>query len=101
LEDFESIPSIFKDEVFTQAFEKAEIANYNIAEFDRYQASLKVFRDNKAVYDYAVETAFDDGKTEGLIEGKLGIAKALKENGVRMEIIIKTTGLSESEIDKL
>ncbi|OYU85746.1 MAG: hypothetical protein CFE24_00640 [Flavobacterium sp. BFFFF2] len=101
LEDFESIPTIFKDDVFTNAFEKAEIANYNTAELGKYEASLKVFRDNKAVYDYAVETAFDDGKTEGVVEGKLVVAKALKENGVPMEIIIKTTGLSESEIGKL
>ena len=109
LEDFERIPAIFKDDVFKNAFEKAEIANYNTAELDKYQASLKVFRDNKAVYDYAVETAFDDGKTEGMtegiskgmIEGKLEVAKALKENGVPTEIIMKTTGLSESEIGKL
>jgi len=29
LEDFQSIPEIFKDEVFIQAFEKAEIAKYS------------------------------------------------------------------------
>ncbi|OYU84739.1 MAG: hypothetical protein CFE24_05435 [Flavobacterium sp. BFFFF2] len=97
LEDFESIPTIFKDDVFSKAFEKAEIANYNTTELNRYEASLKVFRDNKAVYDYAVETAFD----EGISKGKLEVAKGLKENGVPIEIIVKTTGLSEGEIERL
>jgi len=97
LEDFQTIPAIFKDEVFTQAFEKAELAKFNQTEMDNYETSLKVFRDNKAVYDYARVTAFDEGKSEG----KLEIAKALKENGISIDIIIKTTGLSENEITGL
>ena len=105
LEDFQTIPSIFKDAVFTQAFEKAELAKFNQTEMDHYETSLKVFRDNKAVYDYARDTAYDEGKSEGLLEGKLEgkleIAKALKENGISTEIIIITTGLSENEIARL
>jgi len=97
LEDFEIIPAIFKDEVFTQAFEKAELAKFNQTELDNYETSLKVFRDNKAVYDYARDTAFDEGKLEGILE----IAKALKENGISNDIIINTTGLSEDEITRL
>jgi predicted transposase/invertase (TIGR01784 family) len=83
--------------VFAQAFEKAELAKYGQAELESYEYSLKVFRDNKAVYDYALDTAFEGGKTERSIE----IAKALKESGIPTEIISKTTGLSQSEIDKL
>ena len=41
------------------------------------------------------------GKLQGELEGKLQIAKALKETGIATDIIIKTTGLSESEINKL
>jgi len=40
-------------------------------------------------------------KLEGKLEGKLEIAKVLKESGISTDIIIKTTGLSESEINKL
>ena len=35
LEDFQTIPAIFIDEVFTQAFEKAELARYGVAELER------------------------------------------------------------------
>ncbi len=97
LEDFQSIPAIFEDEIFIQAFEKAEIAKYSEREFNEYQQSLKYFRDNNATFDYAIETAFDEGKMERSIE----IAKTLKANGVSSDIISKSTGLSESQIEGL
>jgi predicted transposase/invertase (TIGR01784 family) len=105
LEDFQTIPAIFKDEVFTQAFEKAELAKFDQAELDNYEYSLKVFRDNKAVFDYALTTAkeiaFDEGMSEGKLEGKLEIAKSAKHMGFSIADIIKLTGLSENEINKL
>jgi len=109
LEDFQNIPAIFKDEVFTQAFEKAELANFKQDELDRYEYSLKVFRDNKATYDYAVETAFEEGTSkgiaegisQGLMEGILKVAKGLKASGIPTDLIAETTGLSIDEIEKL
>jgi predicted transposase/invertase (TIGR01784 family) len=97
LEDFQSIPTVFKDEVFTQAFEKAELAKFGQAELESYEYSLKVFRDNKAVFEYAIDTAFDEGK----IEGKIEVAKKLKLKGLSSSDIADLTGLTESEIDKL
>ena len=101
LEDFQNIPSIFKDEVFIKAFEKAELTKLGQAELDSYENSLKIYRDLKGVID----TAFDDGKAEGKIEGKIEskieIATALKESGVPINIISKATGLSGSEIENL
>lgn len=93
LEDFQTIPSIFKDEVFEQAFEKAELAKYNQIELSNYENSLKSYRDLKGVLD----TAFEDGK----IEGKIEVAKALKESGVSAEIIAFTTGLTKDKIELL
>jgi len=101
LEDFQTIPSIIADEVFTQAFEKAEIAKFGQDELANYEYSLKTFRDNKAVYDYAVDTAFDEGMLKGLLEGKLEIAKSLKKLGVPTETIVEATGLAREEIEKL
>jgi predicted transposase/invertase (TIGR01784 family) len=117
LEDFQTIPTIFKDEVFIQAFEKAELAKFVQAELDGYESSLKTFRDNKAVYDYAMDTAFDEGKQagilagiqegilagklEGKLEGKLDTAKSFKKLGVAIETIIEATRLTKEEIEKL
>ncbi len=93
LEDFQTIPAIFKDEVFTQAFEKAELAKFGQEELYNYEMNLKIYRD----YKNTVDTAFDDGKTFRNLE----VAKALKDNGVDVEIISKSTGLSKEEIQKL
>ncbi len=109
LEDFQHIPLIFKDKIFSQAFETAELAKFDRTEMDKYEYSLKVFRDNKATFDYAVDNARDEGKLAGKIEGRIEgelkakqeIAKAMKENGIDNKTIAKTTGLSEAEIDKL
>lgn len=89
LEDFQTIPTIFKDEIFTQAFEKAEIARFDQTELDRYENSLKMYRDLKGVID----TAFDEGKME--------VAKSAKQMGLSTADITKLTGLSENEINKL
>ncbi len=93
LEDFQTIPSIFTDEVFSQAFEKAELAKFGQTELASYENSLKIYRDLKGVID----TAFDEGK----FEGKLETAKSLKKLGVSIETIVEATGLSKEEIEKL
>jgi predicted transposase/invertase (TIGR01784 family) len=93
LEDFQTIPTIFADEVFTQAFEKAEIAKFGQIELDIYENSLKTYRDLKGVID----TAFDDGKLEGI----LLVAKKLKDKGMDSLLIIEATGLTRDEIERL
>ena len=101
LEDFQTIPTIFADEIFTQAFEKAELAKFEPAEMDSYQRSLKIFRDNKNTFDYAIETATKTALEQGLLQGRIEVAKQLKDNGISVEIIAKSTGLTKEEIDKL
>jgi len=93
LEDFQDIPTIFTDAIFNQAFEKAELANFNQVELDNYENSLKVYRDLNGVIDTAYE--------EGLIDGKKAIAKTLKTNGYSISEIAKLTGLSETEINEI
>lgn len=93
LEDFQNIPAIFADEVFEQAFKKAELSKLEQADRDKYESSLKVYRDLKGVID----TAFDEGK----IEGKIEIAKQAIKMGLPLTDIMKLTGLSEEEIKKL
>ena len=89
LEDFQNIPEVFKDEVFVQAFEKAEIAKYTERERTEYEESLKIYRD----YKNTIDTAFDEGINK--------VAKNLKKEGTEIELIIKVTGLTKEQIDKL
>jgi len=59
--------------------------------------SLLDYWSNKAVLD----TAFAEGKEEGIAETKLSIAQQLKAQGFALEIIIQVTGLSQAEIERL
>ena len=79
LEDFQSIPAIFSDEVFEKAFEKAELSKLGHVDLNKYENSLKFYRD----YKNTIDTAFDEGK----IEGKIETAKKLKALGVDINII--------------
>jgi len=117
LEDFQSIPSIFSDEIFEKAFEKAELAKFGQEEMDKYESSLKLYRDLKGVIDTAFidgrsegkiegleegrQEGLEEGRLEGLEEGKYNMAKLLKDNGVQIQLIIQTTGLTREEIDLL
>jgi len=109
LEDFEEIPAILNEEVFVKGFEAAEIANFDKKQMVEYEDSLKIYRDLKGV----VDTSFEDGEIKGMEKGeKIGmekgekkkaieIAKILKKDGIDIEIISKSTGLSNEEIEKL
>jgi predicted transposase/invertase (TIGR01784 family) len=101
LEDFQTIPTIFNDAVFSQAFEKAEIAKYGPIELDKYEDSLKIYRDLKGVIDTAFDEGKMEGKQEGKLEGKIETAKSLKLLGIAVDIISKSTGLTKEEIEKL
>ena len=97
LEDFQNIPTIFSDEVFEQAFEKAELSKLGQSDLDKYENSLKVYRD----YKNTIDTAFDEGKIEGeLVRTKI-IARQAKQMGLSTDDISKLTGLSEEEIKGL
>jgi len=93
LEDFQTIPTIIADEVFNQAFEKAELAKFGQKDLYDYEMNLKIYRD----YKNTVNTAFDEGK----LEGKLETAKSLKILGVPIETIIEATGLTKDVIERL
>ena len=63
-------------------------------DFDRYIDAVMSQND-------VLDTAKMEGRAEGRAEEKLENARNLKSLGVSMEIIMKATGLSAEEIEKL
>lgn len=47
------------------------------------------------------EAVFQEGREEGREEGKLEIAKNMLKDNLPLEVIVKYTGLSKEEIEKL
>jgi len=101
LEDFDEIPSVLRMPVFEKAFDTAEYVRYSPAMQEMYQDNLKVYRDNRNV----VETAQIEGEAKGRVEGRnereIEIARNMKAEGFDTAMIIKMTGLSAEEIERL
>lgn len=98
LEDFQTIPDIFKNEVvFEQAFEKAALARFDDAQWETYERSLKDYRDMKGYID----TAFSDGEIKGKKEGRTEIVMKMKQKGFSIDEIADITGLSAADISRL
>ena len=93
LHKLDRVPEKLKENIFLQLFETAEISKFSQQEYQEYENSLKYYRD--------IKNSLDTAKEEGKIEGKIEVAKNLLENGVDIEIIINSTGLTEKEINEL
>ena len=93
LSELQDRPQQLQDRIFQKLFDTAEIAKFTAEERVAYEESLKYYRDIKNV----VDTSREEGKEERTLE----IARELKKNGIPIEMIVKSTGLSKKEIDKL
>ena len=88
---------------------EAAIAKFTPQEIREYEASKKAYRDIKN----SIDTAKQEGKQEGLAEGmelgmkkgknerSLEIAKTMLADGVDINLIMKYSGLTQEQIDKL
>ena len=118
-------PQALREKVFTKLFEEAEIAKFTPKELREYENSLKAYRDVKNSIDTALEQGREQGRAEGRAEGieqglkqglkqgraegieqglktgKVEIAKNMLSLGMDMDLIVKTTGLTKSEIESL
>lgn len=73
------------------------IAKFTQEELLSYENSLKYYRDLKNSLDLARE----EGKLEGKIEEKMEVIQKGKEEGLSIEILVKLTGLSRAEVEKI
>ena len=101
LDSFDHVPDILNEPIFIKGFEVAEISHLRPEHYENYLKSLLNYWEIKNVQD----TAFNEGRLAGIAavkaEGKIEAAKALKQQGVAMDIIAATTGLTVQEIQKL
>ena len=114
-------PKALQDRIFDKFFEQAEIAKYSDDEREKYESSVKDYRDYINTIDTAHQKGWNEGRAEGLEEGRaeghakgleegraegraeerLSNARSLKDNGVPIEVIANSLGLTKEEIDTL
>ena len=95
-EDVEGIKMI--DNEFVQKAED-ELEYINADEEERMRAKFR----ERAEWDYnaSMKSMYSAGKSDGIKEQSISIAKKMLEKNLDIEIIIETTGLTKEEIEKL
>lgn len=93
LNRLERIPDRLRERIFERLFEVAEVAKFSREELISYEDSLKYYRDLKN----SLDTAFEEGKVEGLRE----VIKNGSTAGVDVKTLAKLTGLSEVEVSRI
>lgn len=109
MEIFDRMPWAAQYAAFKRLSEICEVAALTPRERERYEESIKVYRDNLAIAERAVEEGFAKGHAEGLAEGlaegehrkQIDIALQMKKAGLPLEQITQFTGLSVDEINHL
>jgi predicted transposase/invertase (TIGR01784 family) len=105
LNRLDKVPDKLRERVFEKLFETAEIAKFTPDQIRSYEDSLKYYRDLKNSLDTAkeegIEIGVEKGREEGREERNIEIAKEMIVAGESIEKIIKYTGLSREQIEKL
>jgi predicted transposase/invertase (TIGR01784 family) len=95
------MPWILQDSVFKKLSEIAEVASLNNDERKQYDESLRHYRDTLIVMEGQYLEGEKKGHAEGRAEEKIDNARSLKKNGVPIDIISKSLGLTPEEIEAL
>lgn len=94
-------PAALQERVFTRLFEQAEISKFNPTELLQYEDSVNAYRDIVNAIKTAEKKKFEEGLAEGEKKRTREIAAKMKASGMSVDDIMKITGMSEEEINKL
>ena len=101
MEILQRMPFLAQDAVFKRLSEIAEVASLTKEERQRYDESLRHYRDTIAVMHGQYLEGQEKGRAEGRAEGRADVAKTMKESGVSLADIVKFTGLDEEQVRQL
>ena len=97
LENFEDIPAILNEPIFTQAFQTAKVANFSTQERSEYEKSRLSYIGIKQVTSTAEADGVQKGKEDKEKEAVLGFY----ENDVPISIIAKPLKITEGKVREL
>ena len=101
METLNRMPWAAQNSVFRRLEEIGEVSAMSKEERMKYDYALKKYRDTLAVMRGAEMKGVEKGRAEGRAEERLANARSLKANGIGMDVIVKSLGLTPEEIDKL
>ena len=106
------MPFKARKSVFEKLEKIVDIASLSKEEREKYDESIKVYRDNLAVMAYAKEKerkeaergraeGLEKGRAEGTKQAQIDIARKLKDRGCAVEEIADITGLTLNELKEI
>ena len=95
------MPWAAQNAVFQRLADIAEVSKLNKEERLEYDHALKRYRDTLNAMNGAELKGIEKGRAEGRAEEKTENARSLKANGVPVEVIAKSLGLTPEEIEAL
>ena len=93
--------SLLTDFGFDRLFEEAEIAKFTPQEMREYETSKMAYRDIKNSVDTAKREGIAEGMEKGMNKKALDIARNMLADGVDLNLIMKYSGLTQEQIEKL
>ena len=100
-ENLKLMPESVKDEGLKEAYTEANQQNWTKEELEDYQRASIKERDEIGRIEFAEKKGKIKGKIEGKIESKIEMVRLMKADGETTEKIIRYTGLTNDEIEKL
>ena len=93
--------SLLTDFGFDRLFEEAEIAKFTPQEMREYEFSKMAYRDIENSVDTAKREGIAEGMEKGMNQKALDIARNMLADGVDLNLIMKYSGLTQEQIEKL
>ena len=93
--------SLLTDFGLDRLFEEAEIAKFTPQEMSEYEFSKMAYRDIKNSVDTAKREGIAEGMEKGMNQKALDIARNMLADGVDLNLIMKYSGLTQEQIEKL
>ena len=93
--------SLLTDFGLDRLFEEAEIAKFTPQEMREYEFSKMAYRDIKNSVDTTKREGIAEGMEKGMNQKALDIARNMLADGVDLNLIMKYSGLTQEQIEKL
>ena len=101
MDTLKRMPFRARKSVFEKLEEVVTLSSLTRAEREKYDESLKTYRDRLAEMAFAQQEGREKGRAEGRAEEKLKNARSMKAAGISPELIAQITGLTLEAIAEL
>jgi len=99
--DKDHLPESLKNSGLKKALGVLEVMNFNDDEREGYESHLKWLRMQMSAIKKYEQLAAAEGEARGRVDEKHDIAKKMLECGVEVDIVMKSTGLTRTDVDSI